>query len=299
MSGDAECIDRTGDKVEADFRRDRRNPRGFVDRARLSVYHVPHAVDFWLSASCPMTGNRNGRRPRWVTERRWEMGTRPPETRWVLPDGRGAPGPAGSTPFDFCRAIRRLCIDVADHAPELAHVDVSRMLISFTPSRNRSHYGLQARVTPMRFRDGASVRGGRGTNYGVQRYYLDGREILYVLTFCLPRFLDQSFEEKLVTVFHELYHINPAFNGDLRRHPGRYAVHSHSKRGYDERMAELVEDYLAGKPDPVLFDFLRPGYAELWRRHGGIYGVVVPRPKLLPIGDRVASALRRESGVAE
>jgi hypothetical protein len=143
---------------------------------------------------------------------------------------------------------------------------------------------LQARVTPLRFRDGRLTRRHGAVEYQVQRYFVDGAEMLYVLTFCLPRFLDQPFEEKLVTVFHELYHMSPAFDGDLRRHPGRYAVHSHSKDRYDARMAELVKDYLADHPDPGVFDFLRHGYQQLWDRHGGIVGVVIPRPKLLPVG---------------
>jgi hypothetical protein len=166
------------------------------------------------------------------------------------------------------------------------------VLLSFTPCRNRSPYGLQARVTPLRFRDGTLVRRQSGVEYQVQRYYVDGREMLYVLTFCLPRFLDQPFEEKLVTVFHELYHMSPAFDGDLRRHPGRYAVHSHSKDLYDEQMLELVKEYLHQHPDHSELDFLRHGYQELWQRHGGITGVVVPRPKLLPVGwatERVAA----------
>jgi predicted metallopeptidase len=186
-------------------------------------------------------------------------------------------------PFDFCTAIRKLCRDVVARCAALDHIDLGRVLFSFTPSRNRSPYGLQARVTPMRFRDGAVARRFRGVTYRVQRYYVDGHEILYVVTFCLPRFLDQSFDEKLVTVFHELYHLSPDFNGDLRRHPGRYAVHSHSKRDYDHRMGDLVRKYLAGHPAPDVYDFLRLGYAELWRRHGGVTGIVVPRPKLLPV----------------
>jgi predicted metallopeptidase len=176
---------------------------------------------------------------------------------------------------------------VAARCPAFAHVDLDRVLISFTPSRNASPYGLQARVTPMRFRDGAVARRIRGVRYRVQRYVVDGREIMYVVTFCLPRFLDQTFDEKLVTVFHELYHVSPLFNGDLRRHPGRYAVHSHSKRGYDDRMAGYAREYLSGHPAPEVFAFLRYGYTDLWRRHGGITGVVVPRPKLLPVAAEV------------
>jgi hypothetical protein len=192
--------------------------------------------------------------------------------------------PPGRSPLDFCTRMRHVCEDVAARCEALRHVRMRSVLLSFTPSRNRSLYGLQARVTPLRFRDGRLTRRHGPVEYQVQRFFVDGAEMLYVLTFCLPRFLDQTFEEKLVTVFHELYHISPAFDGDLRRHPGRYAVHSHSKDRYDAQMAELVREYLADHPEPAVFGFLRDGYQALWDRHGGITGVVVPRPKLLPVG---------------
>lgn len=116
--------------------------------------------------------------------------------------------------------------------------------------------------------------------------------MLYVIAFCLPRFLDQPFEDKLITIFHELYHISPVFDGDLRRHPGRYAVHSHSKACYDTHMQDLVREYLHAHPDPAIFEFLRFGYRELWEWGNGIVGVVIPRPKLLPIQPSFLSAAR-------
>ena len=213
-------------------------------------------------------------------EMRWDA-ARPLPVRWV--PGRRRPRP-DRPPLDFCGRMRRVCEDIAARCPALGHVRMNAVLLTFTPSRNRSRFGLQARVTPLRFRDGTLTRRHGAVEYQVQRFFVNGREMLYVLTFCLPRFLDQPFEEKLVTVFHELYHLSPAFDGDLRRHPGRYAVHSHSKECYDARMAELVNEYLARHPEPRLFDFLRHGSQGLAERHGGITGVVVPRPKLLPVG---------------
>lgn len=247
-----------------------------------------------------MTGQRNGLAgPRPLPlELRWDARRRPLPTRWVLPDLRRrrgfVPRRFGPAPLDFCGRVRRLCEDVTAKCPALGHVRMPHVLLSFTPCRNRSPYGLQARVTPLRFRDGALTRRHGTVEYQVQRYFVDGREMLYVLTFCLPRFLDQPFEEKLVTVFHELYHIGPEFDGDLRRHPGRYAVHSHSKDRYDAHMAELVEQYLDDHPEPEVFDFLRHGYQHLWERHGGITGIVVPRPKLLPVGWATKQAARRQ-----
>ncbi len=242
-----------------------------------------------------MTGNRNGAAGPLPLELRWDA-RRPLPARWVIPEGRRHRVPCAAEvprPFDFSAAMRRLCDDVADRCEALRHVHMPRVLVSFTPCRNRSRYGLQARVTPLRFRDGALVRRHGSVEYQVQRFFVDGREMLYVLTFCLPRFFDQSFDEKLITVFHELYHVSPAFDGDLRRHPGRYAVHSHSKERYDSHMAELVKEYVLDHPEPEVFDFLNAGYRELWDRHGGIVGVVVPRPKLLPVGRLPARAAAR------
>jgi predicted metallopeptidase len=190
--------------------------------------------------------------------------------------------------------MRELCTDVAARCAELRHVRMPSVLVTFTPSRNRSRYGLQARVTPLRFRNGALTRRHGATEYQVQRFFVNEREMFYVLTFCLPRFLDQPFREKLVTVFHELYHVSPAFDGDLRRHPGRYAVHSHSKYEYDSRMERLVREYLADHPRPEVFQFLRCGSRELWATHGGVTGVVVPRPKLLPVGCATVRAAARD-----
>jgi hypothetical protein len=95
--------------------------------------------------------------------------------------------------------------------------------------------------------------------------------------------LDQEFDDKFVTLFHELYHVSPAFDGDLRRHCGRCQVHSRSKRAYDQQMAHLARAYLAGGADPSLHAFLRLNFAQLQHRHGKVEAVVVPRPKLLPV----------------
>lgn len=193
----------------------------------------------------------------------------------------GEPG----KPFDFSASIRRLCADVVKCCPCFAHIDTSRLLFGMTQARSARPHGLQARVTPLRFRDGSLVRQRRGVNYQVQRYFVGQREMLYLVTFCLPRFLDQDFDDKCVTLFHELYHISPEFNGDLRRHAGRYDLHSHSKRDYDNQMAHHARAYLSNGADPSLHAFLRLNFAQLHERHGQVLGVVVPRPKLIPVGD--------------
>jgi hypothetical protein len=191
-------------------------------------------------------------------------------------------GTAGR-PFDFCGHVRRLCDDVVRRCAELNHIDVSRLLFGITQARSGVTHGLQARVTPLRFRNGQLVRHREGVAYQVQRYVVDGNDMLYLVTFCLPRFLDQGFDDKFITLFHELFHISPGFEGDLRRLGGRCAIHSGSKRDYDARMASLARAYLASGAEKSLHAFLRMDFAQLAHRHGSVVGVVVPRPRLLPL----------------
>ena len=186
-------------------------------------------------------------------------------------------------PFDFTAAMRRLCVDVTQSIPELSHVDMSRVAVCFAQTRARHLHGLQAKLTPLRFEGGTRTTTRSGRLWGVQRLVIDDREMLYILTFYLPRFLDQSFKEKFVTVLHELFHISPRFNGDIRRLEGRYHVHSHSQKEYDREMAALAQRYLEGTPNRNLYEFLRNDFRTLHSLFGGIVGLQTPVPKLIPL----------------
>ena len=186
--------------------------------------------------------------------------------------------------FDFTGHVRRLCLDIIRRCPELGHIRLANVLIGFTQARNGRAYGLQARVTPLRFHGGLLVRRHRGIPYQIQRFIVAGQDVLYLMTFCLPRFLNQAFDDKLVTLFHELFHISPRFDGDLRRHEGRYAsAFAQPTAIRSIHRAGLARAYLATEPDPALREFLRHDFGELRRRHGGVVGVAVPRPKLVPL----------------
>lgn len=232
------------------------------------------------------------KRPMLPLELRWDAQQPLPLRRIMAPQrpltcvldapGFWPSGPVGQ-PFDFCKHVRDLCADIVDRCPELQHIDVGRLLFAVTQARSTRTHGLQARLTPMRFEHGSLHRKRRGVTYQVQRLFVDDCEILYLVTFCLPRFLDLDFDEKCITLFHELYHIGTRFDGDLRRHDGRYSVHSHSQKQYDQLMAALAREYLAQGADPELHGFLRLNFDQLEKRHGKILGVVVPRPKLVPI----------------
>jgi len=107
--------------------------------------------------------------------------------------------------------------------------------------------------------------------------------MLYILTFYLPRFLNESFEEKMTTVMHELYHISPAFNGDMRRFSGSYYMHSKSQKEYNRRMALLVERYFDLNPPSYMHHFLRFTHEELRISFGDVFGYQASKPKMIPL----------------
>jgi predicted metallopeptidase len=192
-------------------------------------------------------------------------------------------GSGMAIPFDFTSAMRLLCDDIASRVPEFTHVRMEQVAVTFAQARRGVPHGLQAKLTPMRFEGGALTTHRSGRLWTIPRWYAGNVEVLYLLTFYLPRFLDQSFREKMITIMHELYHISPAFDGDIRRLHGRCHVHSHSQKAYDLEMDRIVERYLQKSPPESLWSFLRSGFRDLQERHGSVVGLRVPIPKLVPM----------------
>lgn len=191
--------------------------------------------------------------------------------------------------FDFTGYMRRLCEDLAGRLPEFRHIDMRRVAVRACQVRCRGLHGVQATLTPLRFAGGELEMVRRGRRYTVERLYdADGREMLYLLSFYLPRFLNHSLEEKLATVCHELWHIGPSFGGDLRRHEGRCYAHGPSEQQYHAAMIELARHWLALGPPAELHAPLRCNFRQLASRYGRVLGAKIPTPKLIPISTSAA-----------
>ena len=190
-----------------------------------------------------------------------------------------------SRKFDFTFHMRRVCADMCVRLSELRHIDVHRVAVAMRRTRKRVSYGLQASLTPLRFEGGRLETELSGRKWTIQRFYNGpgGEEFLYILNFYLPRFLDHSLQEKLETIVHELWHIGPCFDGDLRRHPGRCYMHSPRQHDYDAWASRLSRQWLALNPPEELFGFLRFNSRELLDRHAAVVGTRIPTPKLVPL----------------
>jgi hypothetical protein len=203
--------------------------------------------------------------------------------------------------FDFTLHIRRVCDDMASRLGELSHIDMSRVAVSICHARKAVPYGMFASLTPLRFAGGAVKMARRGRQVTIQRVQdSSGRDMLYILSFYLPRFQNLDLREKLITVLHELWHICPDFSGDIRRHAGRYHAHTHSQAEYDEEMGRLADRWLGLSPPEELWSFLRDDFGQLKARHDRIVGLKVARPRIVTVTEgQMSSAsgpwLRSES----
>ena len=201
-----------------------------------------------------------------------------------------------SAGFDYTTAVRKVCEDICFRIPELAHINMDRVAVSFSQTRHSRNDGVFASLTPLRFLDGRASMEHRGKRWAIQRYRsLDGFEYYYILYLYLPRSLDmKSPSDKLETIIHELYHISPAFNGDIRRFQGRCYAHGNSQKEYDMVVHRLWKQWMDMNPPPEIWEFLCFKHQELTDRFGKVYGTKIPPPKILPVVEKATRKINRK-----
>lgn len=179
--------------------------------------------------------------------------------------------------------LERLIRDIVDHTPQLAHVLPEKLLVCVSTGRP-GRGGSLAKIHPLRFAGGAKSmerrRGRRSVLCTMPTVTHLGEEMLYVIYFMTPRFLDLPLREKLVTVFHELYHVSPACDGDIRRFPGKNYAHGSSTKSYNDRMGTLVDAFLERFPEHAALSLLEGNLAALRSRHGAIVARRLQAPRV-------------------
>jgi hypothetical protein len=148
-------------------------------------------------------------------------------------------------------AVKKLVRDVARRVPELAHVKASRVLVVAGEARRNS----RATIRPAHF--GTTRRRAAGAG-GAKKplVRIKGRKILYVITLRPLWFVASTPEQRLLTIFHELYHASTRFDGTLHR--GR----RHSRvplARYNRRVRRLLNRYLGEASPDVVAPFAHEG----------------------------------------
>ena len=93
--------------------------------------------------------------------------------------------------------------DIVATLEEFRHVDLERVELSISQARQNSKHGTYAFCCPLRFEGGAAECVQRGHRFRMPPFLREGKEILYILYFVLPRFhQEQDYHEKLATIIH-------------------------------------------------------------------------------------------------
>ena len=186
--------------------------------------------------------------------------------------------------LNITTALERIIADAVGKLDDLRHIRPEQVLVCLSSTRSGGIHGTYAKIHPLRFANGAITtevrRGRRRYTCTMPTVTHNQQEILYLIYFLVPRFLNLPLREKLVTVFHELYHVSPAFDGDIRRFPGRNYAHGHSRKAFNARIDKLVDAYLAQLDDDSLLAPLSGTMLEMRARHRSLIGRRFPAPKL-------------------
>jgi hypothetical protein len=149
--------------------------------------------------------------------------------------------------------------------PLFQHIDMSRCLVLLSTNRKKTRSAIFGKVVPLRFKDGEDTTLYRGTLFQMPRVTVNQRDLLYLIYYYMPRFIDLPAEEKLNVMFHELYHISPLFNGDIRRMGEKKAAHGHSRDHYDSLYSDELREYLKIVRETPFMKFLNMNSKALFK----------------------------------
>ncbi len=195
-------------------------------------------------------------------------------------------GPSDPMITKYISSLNELIHDITSKVGELSYIDAEQVAISFKRSRESSSEEVWAEITGIEDEYNGTIqrREGRIEKYFAPKTLLvNGIPIKYVVDLYVPVFLGLGFKEKLMTVFHELYHINPKFDGNLRFFKGKGYKHGSSLEKYDKYMEYLVDKYL--KLNPTATEFLNKCSDDLVElcQKGGLPKCPKSEPELFKI----------------
>jgi hypothetical protein len=202
--------------------------------------------------------------------------------------------------INYTERITLLIDDIVKRVPALAYIDPAHLLVFARFGRSQAD-GAYATCHSVNlptsepgyyfWRDRRTGQITRRSEWFVTKspiVQLGTRPIDYLISFCLPRFCDQSFARskkhalypdaepwvaKLDTIVHELYHVDPDGCGirKILRPDGSVSPHAHSPNFFRD-VSRMVHGYLASRPNPAVYDFLQYDFSELSARFGGVVG---------------------------
>ncbi len=176
-------------------------------------------------------------------------------------------------------ALTAVIHDIVRSSQSLSHIDVDSTLVCVGSNRGGRRGGLYGKLIPLRFENGSRLLRYRGRVYTIPEISHNGRTCLYIIYFYMPRFFNLAWEEKLRVIFHELYHISPAFDGDIRRMGAFKKAHGHSKKHFDTLYDADLRSFIGNIHATPHLPFLSMDSPDLYRRYRKVTAVRMKHPR--------------------
>ena len=148
--------------------------------------------------------------------------------------------------INYTQHIERVCIDICQKVPQFKHIDPTRIAYSAAHSRKNARFRRIAVMACCKPKPGSLA-----DQLGIkaQRLKTPSKKIAsYMMRIYFPWFFKESFEQKIDTLIHELWHIGVKFDGALRENGSHYD-------GFQDDVDSLIDDYLGNAPNWDLLDW--------------------------------------------
>lgn len=179
--------------------------------------------------------------------------------------------------------LHDLITDVCRRISSFSHINTEKIHICISSNRAGGRGATFGKLVPLKFKGGEEVLYHRGKCYVMPKIEVNSIRILYLIYFYIPRFTDLAPLDKLRVIFHELYHIHPEFNGDIRRFGKSGSAHGKSKKQFDTKFEKEVITYSQTIHNTTAWEFLLLNTGGIFNNYREVLScrMKVPKPIIL------------------
>ena len=183
-------------------------------------------------------------------------------------------------PFNITDAFTLIIKEMITSTEEFKLFDINKILLCCGTNKSTSKGGIYGKLVPLKFENGNDIIKHKGHYYTIPKLRINNIEIIYIIYLYIPKFMDLPAKKKIDVMFHELYHINPAFNGDIRRMGKFKKAHGHSRKSFDEKYQDYAKAFYEQIKETPFLDFLELNTDALIKKFNKISyrRMKVPKP---------------------
>ena len=182
--------------------------------------------------------------------------------------------------LDLSQFLKELIYIISSRYQSFSHIQTDNILVTMATNRKNSRRSMTfGKCVPLKFEEGRSTKTYRGRKIAIPTVIIDEINILYLIVFYKPKFFDLPLEQKIKVIFHELYHVSPQFNGDIRRFGKRKAAHGASREKYDSLFQEEMNDFIHFIKQTKYAKILNLNYKQIHKKFGSVKYLRMKIPK--------------------